>query len=194
MKRLGLVSLLVILLAGGAIGAMSTPSVAQGYGGYVYAAPPPNPFSTPWVGPGTPWVYYQGDWFLNGMLYHFYGNQYGWAPYYAYAPTYIVRPYKWYEPKWNVWYKNNPHYWKTFEQKYPYWRGHRLVGVMTRIFTISTIVATGKVGIKASRAVLLALLVMTGINRENMVMKDSISSSRSDASPQIAPAGRSGDF
>jgi hypothetical protein len=125
MKRLGLVSLLVILLAGGAIGAMSAPSFAQGYGGYVYSPAPPNPFSTPWVGPNTPWVYYQGDWFLNGMLYHFFGNQYGWAPYYAYAPAYIVRPYKWYEPKWNGWYQKNPHYWQTFQQKYPYWRGHR---------------------------------------------------------------------
>ncbi len=33
-------------------------------------------------------VYYNGDWFLNGILYYFFGPRYGWAPYYAYAPTY----------------------------------------------------------------------------------------------------------
>ena len=51
MKRLGLVSLLVILLVVGAISRpMSTPSFAQGYGGYVYPPPPQNPYATPWVG------------------------------------------------------------------------------------------------------------------------------------------------
>ena len=57
---------------------------------------------------------------------NFFGNQYGWAPYYAYPPTYIVRPNNWYAPKWNAWYQRNPHYWQNFEQKYPYWRGHRV--------------------------------------------------------------------
>ena len=57
---------------------------------------------------------------------HFFGNQYGWAPYYAYPPTYIVRPNNWYGPKWNTWYQRNPHYWQNFEQKYPYWRGHHV--------------------------------------------------------------------
>ena len=98
---------------------------AQGYGGNYYAPPPQNPYATPWVGSNTPWVFYQGDWFLNGMLYNFYGNQYGWAPYYAYPPTYIVRPNNWYEPRWNTWYQQNPQYWQTFTQKYPYWRDHR---------------------------------------------------------------------
>lgn len=128
MKRLGLffLLLLVILLAGGAIGAKATPAYAQGYGGYVYPPPPPNPLSTPWVGPNTPWVFYQGDWFLNGILYHFFGNKYGWAPYYAYPPVYIVRPNIWYAPKWNAWYRHNPHHWQSFHQQYPYWRGHRV--------------------------------------------------------------------
>jgi hypothetical protein len=98
---------------------------AQDYGGTYYAPPPPNPYATPWVGPNTPWVFYQGDWFLNGMLYHFYGDQYGWAPYYAYPPIYIVRPSNWYAPRWNTWYQQNPQYWQTFTQKYPYWRSHR---------------------------------------------------------------------
>jgi hypothetical protein len=126
MKRLSLVFLLVIVMAGGAIGAGSTPAYAQGYGGFIFPPPPLNPLSTPWVGPNTPWVYYQGDWFLNGILYQFFGDRYGWAPYYAYPPTYIVRPHKWYEPKWNVWYKHNPHYWQSFKKQYPYWGGHRV--------------------------------------------------------------------
>jgi hypothetical protein len=126
MKRLSFIFALVILLAGGAIGAMSAPSYAQGYAGYNYASPPQNPYATPWVGSNTPWTFYQGDWFLNGILHQFFGNQYGWAPYYAYPPTYIVRPNNWYEPKWNAWYQRNPRYWQTFEQKYPYWRGHRV--------------------------------------------------------------------
>ena len=125
MKRTSLIFVLVILLAGGAIGAMSAPSCAQMYG-YNYPPPPQNPYATPWVGSNTPWTFYQGDWFLNGILHYFFGNQYGWAPYYAYPPTYIVRPYTWYEPRWQTWYQHNPHYWQSFNQKYPYWREHRV--------------------------------------------------------------------
>ncbi len=95
-----------------------------GYGGTYYAPPPQNPYATPWVGSNTPWVYYNGDWFLNGMLYNYYGNQYGWAPYYAYPSTYIVRPNNWYEPKWNTWYQQHPQYWQDFTKRYPYWREH----------------------------------------------------------------------
>jgi hypothetical protein len=97
---------------------------AQGYGGNYYAPPPQNPYATPWVGANTPWVFYQGDWFLNGMLYHNYGNQYGWAPYYAYPSSYIVRPNDWYAPRWNTWYQQHPNYYQNFTQKYPYWRDH----------------------------------------------------------------------
>jgi hypothetical protein len=122
MKKLSLVLALAILLAGGAVIAMSAPSHAQGY---YYPPPPQNPYATPWVGPNTPWVYYNGDWFLNGVLYHFFGTRYGWAPYYAYSPTYIVRPSHWYAPKWHAWYRGHPRYWKDFHRAYPYWVGHR---------------------------------------------------------------------
>ena len=124
MKKLSLILALAIVLAGGAIGAMSAPSYAQ-YG-YNYPPPPQNSYANPWVGNNTPWIFYRGDWFLNGILQHFFGNQYGWAPYYAYPTTYIVRPNNWYAPQWNAWYQHNPHYWQSFEQKYPYWRGHRV--------------------------------------------------------------------
>jgi hypothetical protein len=132
MKRLNLIFALAILLAGCATGPTYTPSYdqgyggGQGYGGYNYPPAPQNVSATPWVGANTPWTYYQGDWFLNGLLYQNFGNQYGWAPYYSYPPTYIVRPNNWYAPQWNAWYQRNPHYWKNFEQKYPYWRGHRV--------------------------------------------------------------------
>jgi hypothetical protein len=126
MKRPSLIFLLIIVLAGGAIGAMPAPSCAQGYAGYNYPPPPQNSSANPWVGNNTPWTFYQGDWFLNGILHQFFGNQYGWAPYYAYPPTYIVRPQTWYAPQWNAWYQRNPHYWQNFEQRYPYWRGHRV--------------------------------------------------------------------
>ena len=102
------------------MGAMTTPSNAQ-----VYAPPPQTPYATPWVGQNTPWVYYNGDWFLQGILYYFFGPRYGWAPYYAYPTTYIVRPNNWYQPKWNAWYQQHPQYRRTFTQKYPYWRDHR---------------------------------------------------------------------
>ena len=75
MKRLSLILALAIFLAGGA---MSAPAQAQ-YG-YHYPPPPQNIYATPWVGPNTPWVFYQGDWFLNGVLHNFFGTQYGWAP------------------------------------------------------------------------------------------------------------------
>lgn len=122
MKKLTFILVLAILLAGGAVTAMSGPSYAQGYN---YPPPPQNIYATPWVGPNTPWVYYNGDWFLNGILYYFFGPRYGWAPYYAYAPTYIVRPRTWYAPRWLAWYQGNPNYWEHFQQTYPYWREHR---------------------------------------------------------------------
>jgi hypothetical protein len=125
MKKLIFVLAIAILLAGSAVGTMSTPSYAQGYGGYNYPPPPQNIYASPWVGSNTPWVYYNGDWFLNGILYYFFGNNYGWAPYYSYPPTYIVRPGDWYAPRWNTWYQQNPHYWQSFTQRYPYWRGHQ---------------------------------------------------------------------
>ena len=111
-----------ILLAGGAVAVMSTPSYAQDY---EYPPPPPDPYASPWVGPDTPWVYYNGDWFLNGILYYFYGPAYGWAPYYAYDPSYIVRPGAWYAPMWMAWYTGHPQYWVSFQRQYPYWREHR---------------------------------------------------------------------
>ncbi len=118
MKKLGVVLLMAVALAGGAAGVLSTAASAQPYPAAVY------PVAAPWVGPNTPWVYYNGDWFMNGILYYNFGPQYGWAPYYSYAPTYIVRPGKWYGPKWEGWYRGHPHYWENFQRSYPYWRGH----------------------------------------------------------------------
>lgn len=123
MKKLPLVLLIAIVLVGGAVVATSTPSSAQFY---EYQAPPPNPYTQPWVGSNTPWVYFNGDWFLNGILYYFFGPQYGWAPYYAYPPVYIVRPQQWYAPMWQTWYRGHPTYWNHFRQAYPYWRSHRV--------------------------------------------------------------------
>jgi hypothetical protein len=116
---------LALVLAGGMIGAIPTPSPAQ-----VYAPPPPppppRPSMAPWVGANTPWVFYNGDWFLNGILYYFFGPRYGWAPYYAYPTVYIVRPVNWYAPRWTGWYKTHPVYWENFHRRYPYWRGHQV--------------------------------------------------------------------
>jgi hypothetical protein len=121
MKKLSLTLMIAILLAVGAVAATSAPSSAQVY---AYPAPPANIYATPWVGANTPWVYYRGDWFLNGVLQYFYGPRYGWAPYYAYPTTYIVRPQTWYAPKWNAWYQGHPRYWNNFHHNYPYWRNH----------------------------------------------------------------------
>jgi hypothetical protein len=124
MKKQVLILALAILLAGCVGPQMAPPMNGQTYGGGYNALPPSNSYATPWVGANTPWVYYQNDWFLNGVLYHNYGNQYGWAPYYSYPPTYIVRPNNWYGPRWHTWYQQNPQYHQNFTQKYPYWRGH----------------------------------------------------------------------
>ena len=58
------------------------------------------------------------------LLYNNFGNQYGWAPYYSYPPTYIVRPNNWYGSNWNTYYQQNPQYRQTFTQQYPHWRDH----------------------------------------------------------------------
>src|SRR5208337_2009484 len=113
---------LVILLTGGAIGAMSGPAAAQRY----YPPQPQAVVVSPWVGNNTPWTFYKGDWFLNGILYYFFGPRYGFAPYYAYPTVYIVRPNNWYAPGWNTWYQGHPQYWNNFERQYPHWRGHQV--------------------------------------------------------------------
>jgi hypothetical protein len=118
MKRVSMILILVVVLAGGALGIMAPASQAQ-----VYV--PVQTAVVPWVGPNTPWVNYNNDWFLNGVLYYFFGNKIGWAPYYAYPPTYIVRPTYWYAPRWHDWYQAHPVYWQNFQRRYPYWRGHR---------------------------------------------------------------------
>jgi len=118
MKRVSMILILALVLGGGSIGLMSTASQAQ-----VYV--PARTVAAPWVGTNTPWVYYNGDWFMKGVLYYFFGNKIGWAPYYAYAPTYIVRPNYWYAPRWHSWYQAHPTYWGNFQRRYPYWHGHR---------------------------------------------------------------------
>jgi hypothetical protein len=122
MKRIAFILMTAILLAGGAVVVMSAPSYAQDY---EYPPPPQDPYASPWVGPDTPWVYYNGDWFLNGTLYYFFGPEYGWAPYYAYPPNYILTSETWYAPRWLTWYQRQPQYWTNFQRQYPYWRGHR---------------------------------------------------------------------
>jgi len=122
MKKLAFLLVMAILVGGGMVTVMSLPAQAQVY---QYPPPPPDPYAEPWVGPGTPWVYYNGDWFLNGILYLFFGPRYGWSPYYAYPPTYIVRPSRWYAPMWHSWYRAHPQVVTQFQQAYPYWRGHR---------------------------------------------------------------------
>lgn len=121
MKKVGIILMLMIMVAGGVFGAIPALSQAQ-----VYAPPPLRPALAPAVGPNTPWVFYNGDWFLNGILHYFFGPKYGWAPYYAYPRVYVVRPASWYAPRWNVWYREHPVYWNNFHRKYPYWRGHKV--------------------------------------------------------------------
>jgi len=119
MKKLIILLILAISLGAGTIGAMPGLSQAQFY-------PPPGAAAAPWTGPNTPWVYYHGDWFLNGVLQYFFGPRYGWAPYHAYPETYIVRPGNWYGPKWEGWYHAHPAYWQNFEHSYPHWREHQI--------------------------------------------------------------------
>ncbi len=139
MKKLSVMLVVAALLAGVALGTMAAPSFAQQIiekRTYVYPPPPPNPAAAPWVGPGTPWVYYNGDWFYNGTLYYDFGPRYGWAPYFAYDPTYIVRPGDWYDPKWSVWYKEHPENVEVFVRTYPYWEKHAIGQVYDQDFYI----------------------------------------------------------
>jgi hypothetical protein len=123
MKKVSILLVLALLLTGGALAIMSVPSQAQFYG--TPPAPAPMaPSMAPYVGQNTPWTYYNGDWFLNGILYYFFGQKYGWAPYYAYPPVYIVRPGNWYGPKWQRWYRTHPVYYQRFQRAYPYWHNH----------------------------------------------------------------------
>ncbi len=132
MKKVSLILGVAVLVAGVALVAISAPASAQVVvkeKHYVYPPPPANPAASPWVGPGTPWVYYKGDWFYKGTLYYDFGPGRGWAPYYAYDTEVVVRPPDWYEPKYEVWYEEHPDVVTTFTRTYPYWSEHR-VGVV----------------------------------------------------------------
>ena len=63
--------------------------------------------------------------------------------------TYIVRPGRWYAPKWHDWYRSHPVYWNNFHRSYPYWRNHRMATIMTRISMSATTMARAAVGITA---------------------------------------------
>ena len=89
MKKASILLALTILLIGGVIVALSSPSLAQG-------DPPPH---GPFVGPKTPWTFFHGDWFKNGVLHYNYGPKPGWAPYYAHPPGPVERPGEWYGEK-----------------------------------------------------------------------------------------------
>ncbi len=116
MKKASILLALIIFLIGGAIVTMSSPVLAQ----------PHPPHQGPWTGQNTPWTYYHGDWFKNGVLHYFYGNQHGWAPYYSHRPANVERPGEWYGDKWEHWYREHPKDMENFEHQYPYWRNHQV--------------------------------------------------------------------
>jgi hypothetical protein len=116
MKKASILLALTILLIGGLILSASSPALAQ-----------PGPHhGGPWTGPNTPWSYYHGDWFKNGVLHYFHGNKNGWAPYYSKHPGNVERPGEWYGEKWENWNRQHPQNMEHFEHQYPYWRGHRV--------------------------------------------------------------------
>lgn len=123
MKKLCMIFALSIVLTGVAVGIMSSFCQAQ-----VYAPAPlvSVTVGSPWAGPNTPWVFYNGDWFSQGVLHYYFGPKYGWAPYYAYPRACVVRPAQWYGPKWHAWYAAHPACWQHFHQHYPYWRSHQV--------------------------------------------------------------------
>ncbi len=118
MKKLSLILMVTILVAGAALGVMFAPASAQVIQERVYVYPPPPPApraaAAPWVGPATPWVFYKGDWFYNGTIYYYFGPAYGWARYFAYDPANISRPPGWYDVKWSAWYADHPQYVQAF--------------------------------------------------------------------------------
>ena len=101
---------------------MSAPSYAQAYH---YPPPPSDPYATPWVGSNTPWVYYNGDWFLNGILYYFFGPQI------RLGPVLLLCSHLYRETQHLVCsevadvVQGHPDYCQHFQQAYPYWREHR---------------------------------------------------------------------
>ena len=116
-----------LMITGCAAPNTGLPQAGPYYGGGYETPPPPQyAYGAPYVGTNTPWVFYQGDWFMNGLLYYFFGPQHGWAPYYSYPTTYIVRTPYWYAPRWNTWYQQHPQYVHTFTQRYPYWHNHHV--------------------------------------------------------------------
>jgi hypothetical protein len=139
MKRLPkavFVSLLALCLMGG----MVSIAAAQGPGEFVAPGPGPGPGPTPevqvvavgapWVGPNTPWVFWNNNWYYNGILYAFFGPL-GWWPNGYYGNNLIVRTDEWYGPRWVTWYRENPYYWDEFHRHYGNghhwhhgWHGH----------------------------------------------------------------------
>jgi len=45
----------------------------------------------PWLGVGSPWVFYGGGWYYNNIPYNYYGPH-GWAPHGRYHHNYLSKP------------------------------------------------------------------------------------------------------
>ncbi len=140
MKKLSFIMVAAVMLAVVLQGTISAPALAQSVSveakSYTYPAPPQKPAEHPWVGPNTPWTYYNNDWFYKGTLYYDYGER-GWAPYYSYETTTVTRPSDYYDTKWSVWYQKNPTYTETLIREHPYWKEHHVGTVYNENFYIT---------------------------------------------------------
>jgi hypothetical protein len=116
MKKASILLALAILLIGGIILTVSSPALAQMTSGSQQG---------PYTGDNSPWTYYKGDWFKNGVLHYYYGNN-RWAPYYSKGPGSVQRPNEWYGEKWQTYNQQHPQNLTNFESQYPYWSSHQV--------------------------------------------------------------------
>ena len=73
----------------------------------------------PWLGPASPWFWYNNAWWYNGVLYGFYGGAYGWRPYGSITNVVVEQPAYFYNnPKWGSWAQRNPQHGQRWQQQY----------------------------------------------------------------------------
>jgi hypothetical protein len=73
----------------------------------------------PWLGPGSPWYWWNNAWWYNGVQYGFYGAAYGWRPYGSITNVVVEQPAHYYNnPQWDRWNHSHPDHVQHFHQQY----------------------------------------------------------------------------
>lgn len=73
----------------------------------------------PYLGPMSPWFWFNHNWYYNGVMYGYYGPGYEWAPYGSVTNVVVQQPAHYYNnPQWDSWANRHPEYGQHWQHEY----------------------------------------------------------------------------